>query len=243
MCFSPQYPGLVGPGRAVERKLINLLFIRESGVVHVLENRDRLTSDGETAEAPLFLQLTGLTDGGLGRDDDGVEDEAVLVTLDLADHLGLLLDRAVVVDHTNATKKGHVDSHVGLGNGVHGRGGEGGLEGDVAGELGGHVDLGGREANVARQEQEVVVCLTAHLLLVQKLVDGDTILGLILLEQLEGLGGVLDLDAVGRHGAGNDVVFFWWRRRVGDRDYSFEKNKQKPLVGISNAQIQGLRSS
>lgn len=29
MCFSPQYPGLVGPGRAVERKLINLLFIRE----------------------------------------------------------------------------------------------------------------------------------------------------------------------------------------------------------------------
>lgn len=30
MSFSPQYPGLVGPGRAVERKLINLLFIRES---------------------------------------------------------------------------------------------------------------------------------------------------------------------------------------------------------------------
>lgn len=30
MGFSPQYPGLVGPGRAVERKLINLLFIRKS---------------------------------------------------------------------------------------------------------------------------------------------------------------------------------------------------------------------
>jgi hypothetical protein len=32
MCFSPQHPGLVGPGRTVERKLINLLFIRECDV-------------------------------------------------------------------------------------------------------------------------------------------------------------------------------------------------------------------
>ena len=174
----------------------------------------RLTSDRETAEAPLLLQLAGLAHGGLGRDDDGVKDEAVLVTLDLADHLGLLLDRAVVVDHTNATKESHVDGHVGLGDSVHGRRGEWSLEGDVAGELRGHVDLGGREANVSRQEQEVVVCLTAHLLLVQELVDRDTILGLILLEQLEGLGGVLDLDAVGRHGAGEDVVVFGGEKYV-----------------------------
>jgi hypothetical protein len=234
MCFSPQDPGYGGPGRMVERKLINLLFIRESGDVHVLENRDQLTSDGETAEAPLLLQLASLANGGLGRDDNGVKDEAVLVTLDLADHLSLLLNRAVVVDHTNAAKKSHVDSHVGLGDGVHGRGSEGGLEGDVAGELGGHVDLGGREANVTRQEQEVVVCLTAHLLLIQELVDRDTILGLILLEQLEGLGGVLDLDAVGRHGAGDDVVVFGGDKCATVRSL---RTNEGLLVGISNAQI------
>ena len=167
----------------------------------------QLTSHRETAEAPLLLQLAGLADGSLGRDDDGVKDEAVFVTLDLADHLGLLLNRAVVVDHTNATKESHVDGHVGLGDGVHGRRGEGSLEGDVAGELRGQVDLGGREANVAWQEQEIVVCLATHLLLVQKVVDRDTILGLVLLEELEGLGGILDLDTVGRHCAGYCV---WW---------------------------------
>jgi hypothetical protein len=169
----------------------------------MLRKRDkvRLTSDREAAEAPLLLELAGLTDGGLGRDDDRVEDEAVLETLDLADHLGLLLDRAVVVDHTNTTKQSHVNGHVGLGDGVHGRRGEGSLECDITGKLRGQVDLGGGEANVTRQKEEVVVCLTTHLLLVQQVVDRDTILGLVLLEKLEGLGGILDLDTVGRHGA------------------------------------------
>ena len=146
MCFSPQDPGYGGPGRMVERKLINLLFIRESGDVHVLENRDQLTSDGETAEAPLLLQLTSLADGGLGRDDNGVKDEAVLVTLDLADHLGLILLRAVVVDHTKTTEQGNVNSHVVLSDCVHGRGDERSLEGDALCDRSVESDIGGREA-------------------------------------------------------------------------------------------------
>ena len=59
----------------------------------------------------------------------------------------------------HASEKGHVDCHVGLGDGVHGRGGEGRFEGDGAGEFGGEVDAGGGEADVTREEEEVVVRL------------------------------------------------------------------------------------
>lgn len=44
-----------------------------------------------------------------------------------------------------------------FGDRVHRRGGEWGLDGDVPSQLRGEVDGGSREANVAGQEQEVVV--------------------------------------------------------------------------------------
>lgn len=79
-----------------------------------------LTSDREATEAPLGLQLLDLTDGGLGRDDNGVQNETILVSLNLTDHLCLILGGAVVVDNTQTTEQGHVNSHVVLGDSVHG---------------------------------------------------------------------------------------------------------------------------
>ena len=105
-----------------------------------------LTSDRETTEAPPLLQSLRLSDCGLGGDDDGVQDEAVLETLDLADHLGLLVGRAVVVNNTKTTEESHVDGHVVLGDGVHGRGEKGGLEGDALGDGRVKGDLVGGEA-------------------------------------------------------------------------------------------------
>lgn len=105
-----------------------------------------LTSNGETAEAELLLESNGLADGGLGRNDDGVEDEAVLVTLDLADHLGLVVGGAVVVDNTKTTEESHVDGHVVLGDGVHGGGEKRSLQGDALGDGRVKGDLVGGEA-------------------------------------------------------------------------------------------------
>ena len=92
-----------------------------------------LTSDGVSSESPPLLESPGLPDCGVGTDDDWVEDEAVLVALDFAYHLGLVVGRAVVVDDTKTTEEGHVDGHVVLSDGVHRRREEGGLEGDALG--------------------------------------------------------------------------------------------------------------
>jgi len=105
-----------------------------------------LTSDGEATETELLLEGNGLADGGLGGDDNGVEDETVLVALDLADHLGLLIGRAVVVNNTETTEESHVDGHVVLGDSVHGRREEGSLEGDALGDGRVKGDLVGGEA-------------------------------------------------------------------------------------------------
>ena len=106
----------------------------------------KLTSDRETTETPLRLEILGLSDGGLGRENDRVQDEAVLISLDLADHLSLVLRSAVVVDNTQTTEESHVDGHVMLGDGVHGGRQKGGLQGDALGNWSVQADVGGREA-------------------------------------------------------------------------------------------------
>lgn len=111
-----------------------------------------LTSDREATEAPLGLQLLGLTNGGRGRDDNGVQNETVLVSLNLADHLSLILRGAVVVDNTQTTEKSHVDSHVVLGDSVHGGGQKRGLQGDTLGNRGIQRDIGSGEAYMGQNE-------------------------------------------------------------------------------------------
>jgi hypothetical protein len=95
----------------------------------------------------------------LGAHDDRVEDESVLVLLDLADHLGLLLGAAVVVDDSESSEESHEDGHVGLGDSVHGGGNEGELEGDLLGDLGVEGDLVGGETDVAGEDEEIIVAV------------------------------------------------------------------------------------
>lgn len=65
---------------------------------------NQLTSDGEATETPLGLQILSLSDGSFGRENNGIQDETVLVSLHLADHLSLVLRGAVVVDDTQTTE-------------------------------------------------------------------------------------------------------------------------------------------
>ena len=58
------------------------------------------TGDREATKAPFLLEGLGLANFGVASNDDGVEDEAVFIALHLADHVSLLVGRAVVVDDT-----------------------------------------------------------------------------------------------------------------------------------------------
>lgn len=143
------------------------------------------TCDWETSESPLLLQGNGFCDSGLGGNDNRVGDEAVLEALDLAHHLGLVVDGAVVVDDADSSQQSHVDGHVVLGDGVHRGRGEGRLEGDVARQPGAEIDVAGGEANVAGQHEEVVVCQTARLGLVHQIVYRNAIFASVGLEDFQ----------------------------------------------------------
>jgi len=92
--------------------------------------------DGDAREAVLGLDAVDVGDGVVGREHDGVGDEAVLVALDSTYERGLLLDGVVVVDDADAALEGHVDRHLGLSDGVHGRAHERQAERDLLTELG-----------------------------------------------------------------------------------------------------------
>ena len=91
----------------------------------------------------------------------GIDDHPRLGALDLVDFLGLRVDRHVLVDDAEAALLGHGDGQARLGDGVHGRGDDGDVEADVAGQARGDVDevrmdvgLGGTEQNVVERERE-----------------------------------------------------------------------------------------
>ncbi len=159
------------------------------------EKSDR-TSNGEATKAPFLLEGLGLANRGAASNDDRVEDEAVFIALHLANHVSLLIGRAVVVNDTKTTLKSHVNGHLVLGDGVHGRRHKGSLERDALGDVGVKGDLGGREANVAREDEEVIVGQATVLNGVHELVEIEAIEGLVLAEHLEGSLVIKDLGSV-----------------------------------------------
>lgn len=163
----------------------------------------RLTCDGETSESPLLLQSLGLADGGIPLNHDGIEDEAVLVPLDFANHIRLLVRGAVVVNNTNTTLKGHVNRHVMLGDSVHGRGHKGRLQGDAPGNFRIELDRRGGEADISWQDEEIIVGETALGLGVHELLDTQSITALVLLEDF--LSRCVVEDLLGRRRGGRAI--------------------------------------
>ncbi len=158
----------------------------------VTKERGR-TSDWETTKSPLLLQSPNLTDSLVLAEDDWVEDETVLETLNLLNHLGLLLWGAVVVDDTETSLESNGDGHLVLGDSVHRRGDKWSLEGDALGDWGLEGDARGWKVDGAWKDQEVVVGETTVLVGVEELMDGESIravLGVVLLQDLQGSGGI-----------------------------------------------------
>lgn len=128
-----------------------------------------------------------------------------------------------MVNDTETTLQCHVDSHLVLSDSVHGGRHKGSLKCDALGDGGVELDSGGREANVTRQQQEVVVGQTAVLSGIHELVNIEAIAGLVLLEELkslgvvEGLGGRSAVDA--RHDCEEE-------ERMRKKDYEVEDGRQ-----------------
>ncbi len=118
---------------------------------------ERLTCNRETAKAPFLLQGLGLPDGGILANDNGVVDEAIFKPLDLPDHLCLGVGGAVVVNDPQPTLQGHMNCHFMFCDSVHRRRNEGRLQGNVPGDWRFKRDFGGRETNVARHNEKVIV--------------------------------------------------------------------------------------
>lgn len=99
----------------------------------VREELAERTGDRETSKSPLLLEVACFADCCGGGENNGLQDEAVFVSLHLSDHLRLLVWGAVVMNDAESTEQGHMDGHLVLGDSVHGRGKERGLEGDALG--------------------------------------------------------------------------------------------------------------
>jgi hypothetical protein len=82
-------------------------------------DRKALTSYGEAAEAPFSLQLLCFSYCRCGRYNNGVQNKAIFVSLDLPHHLRLILYRAIMMNDSKTTEECHMDGHVVLRDGVH----------------------------------------------------------------------------------------------------------------------------
>lgn len=118
---------------------------------------DWLTCDWEPTEPLLLSECLGLADSHGRANDDRVQDEAILETLDFSNHLGLLFYRAVVVDYAQAAEESHMNGHGVFGDGIHGGGEERSLDRDALSD-------GGVESDSIRREACVVLGLSMVLI-------------------------------------------------------------------------------
>ncbi|KAH3665718.1 hypothetical protein OGAPHI_003906 [Ogataea philodendri] len=136
-------------------------FCKFSIITKRVEKVDKLTSHWERGETVFLTHSLDLTNRSGWRNDNRIVDETVLVLLDLSDHLSLFIRGTVVMDDTDTSQKGHVDGHVGLGDGIHRRRNERGLQSDFLGQLGLQIHNACREVNLTWQNKEIVVCETS----------------------------------------------------------------------------------
>jgi len=113
--------------------------------------------EGAELEPALLDHAEDVGDGEVGRDGDGVLDEAVDVVLDAGDLLDLVGGGEVAMDEAEAAVERHGDGHARLGDGVHVGRDDGDLEPEGGGEGGGEVGVLREDLAVEGGEGDVVV--------------------------------------------------------------------------------------
>ena len=121
-----------------------LCEIRRCHKAHVAvgDNTNQLTvaADGNTRNLVLAHQIIRVLDGIFGRKEERVDNNAVFTSLYAVDHVRLSCNLHVLVDHADAALTCDRDRHSGLGNGIHRRGHQGGIETNRLGEVGGNIN-------------------------------------------------------------------------------------------------------
>ncbi len=137
--------------RAVEVGLEAQVAVGEDAEQQPVWGHDRHPADAVAAH-----ELLGVVQGRVTTEGDRVDDHPRLGALHLADHLSLLLDRHLLVDDADAAVARHRDRHRRLGDRVHGRGDQRGVQRHPPGEARGQVDLAGQHGAVRRHQEHVV---------------------------------------------------------------------------------------
>src|SRR6266481_4302060 len=112
--------------------------------------------DRQAGDLVLVHDLEGLAEGDVGGDGDGVDDHAAFGALDAVDFFALAVDGHVFVHDADAALASDGDGQARFGDGVHGGGSERNVQGQLAGEAGARVGVGGENRGLARKQQNVV---------------------------------------------------------------------------------------
>ena len=115
-----------------------------------------LVHDGHAGDAELCHQGVRVAEGVLGREGEGIGDDAVFGALDHVHLLGLLVDGHVLVDDADAALSGHGDGHAVLGDGIHGGADDRDVELDLVGELRGEIHVRGEHVALRRDQKHIV---------------------------------------------------------------------------------------
>ncbi len=110
------------------------------------------------ADAVLLHNLERITNGGIGLEGDGVEDEAVLRAFYFAYLLCLALYTHVFMQYAYTAFAREGDSQWRFGNGIHSSRYHWYVDAYVFCELRGNVDFSGEYFGVSRHEEDVIEC-------------------------------------------------------------------------------------
>jgi hypothetical protein len=110
----------------------------------------------QAGDAVLVHDLQGLANGDIRRNRDWIDDHPRFRTFHAVNFFALPVDRHIAVNDANAALSRDGDGQARFGNGVHGRRGQRHADAQLAGEIGGGVDLGGNDRGFSGQQQNVV---------------------------------------------------------------------------------------
>ena len=135
----------------------------EVGVGHeaqvaVRDDADELAilADRHAGDLVAAHQVVGLAHRVLRREVERVDDDAVFRALDHIDEVCLALDRHILVDDADTALTRDRDGHLRLGDGIHRRRHDRGIEPDLSGELRGNIHLCGQHVRFCGDQQNIV---------------------------------------------------------------------------------------
>ena len=124
-------------------------------VIAVIDN-------GDTADMILRHDVEGLSHRRSLGNRDRIIDHTVLSTLDDSHLTGLIVDRHILMDHTDTTFTGNGDSHLRLGDGIHRSCHKRDVQLDVPREAGFQLYCLGQYFRIGRDQQDIVKCQAVH---------------------------------------------------------------------------------